>query len=98
MFPHFSLVQLLIELNCIIYNSVETADSIDLSRNFKKILFLIQAFQDLQGKMIATTQQLKVSDMQVEQLGRQIQHSKLVSQDIQSLPKETKTYEGVGRM
>ena len=61
-------------------------------------LLYFQAFQDLQGKMIGTTQQLKVSDMQIDALGRQIQHSKLVSADIKSLPADTKTYEGVGRM
>ncbi|XP_013405108.1 prefoldin subunit 1 [Lingula anatina] len=59
---------------------------------------LKKAFQDLQSKMIQTTQQLKMSDMQVEQLKRQIQHSKLVEQELKTLPEGVNTYEGVGRM
>jgi len=59
---------------------------------------LKKAFQELQTRMISTTQQLKVSDMQIEQLKRQIAHSRLVEKEIESLPKDTKTYEGVGRM
>lgn len=48
--------------------------------------------------MISTTQQLKIADMQMEQLKRQITHTKLVEKEVESLPKDTKTYEGVGRM
>jgi len=49
-------------------------------------------------KMISTTQQLKVSDLQIDQLKRQIVHAHLVEKEIATLPKETNTYEGVGRM
>jgi len=59
---------------------------------------LKNAFRDLQAKMIATTQQLKVSDMQIEQLKRQIVHSHLVEKELAGLPKDTNTYEGIGRM
>ncbi|XP_064645539.1 prefoldin subunit 1-like [Lineus longissimus] len=59
---------------------------------------LKKAFQDLQIKMIQTRQQIKVSDMQKEQLKRQIVHSNLVEQELTTLPDDTKTYEGVGRM
>jgi prefoldin subunit 1 len=59
---------------------------------------LKKAFQELQSKMIATSQQLKVSDAQIEQLRRQVVHAHLVEKEISNLPKETKTYEGVGRM
>lgn len=48
--------------------------------------------------MIQTTQQLKISDAQIESLKHQIAHSKLVDQEIAGLPADTKTYEGVGRM
>lgn len=48
--------------------------------------------------MIQTTQQLKVSDSQVETLKRKIAHTKLVDQEISALPEETRVYEGVGRM
>jgi len=65
---------------------------------FDKLVLSPQAFQELQTKMISTTQQLKVSDMQVEQLKRQIAHSKLVEKEIAALPPDTRTYEGVGRM
>lgn len=61
-------------------------------------LELKKAFQELQVKMVSTTQQLRVSDLQIDQLKRQITHAHLVSKEIGSLPKETRTYEGVGRM
>jgi len=48
--------------------------------------------------MVSTTQQLKIADFQIEQLKRQIVHAKLVEKEIESLPKDIRTYEGVGRM
>jgi len=59
---------------------------------------LKKAFQELQVKMIETTQKLKVADLQIEGLKRSIQHSKLTSQEIATLPNEVRTFEGVGRM
>jgi len=61
-------------------------------------LELKKAFQELQSKMVATTQQLKVSDMQVETLKRQMTHAKLVQQELANVPETTRCYEGVGRM
>jgi len=58
----------------------------------------MQAFQELQTKMVSTTQQLKIADFQIEQLKRQINHAKLVEKEIDRLPKDIRTYEGVGRM
>lgn len=58
----------------------------------------LQAFQELQTKMITTTQQIKVSDAQIEQLKRSIKHSELVEHEIVALPESTRLYEGVGRM
>jgi len=48
--------------------------------------------------MVSTTQQLKIADFQIEQLKRQIVHAKLVEKEVDSLPKDVRTYEGVGRM
>ncbi|XP_014786477.1 prefoldin subunit 1 isoform X2 [Octopus bimaculoides] len=59
---------------------------------------LKKAFQDLQSKMIATRQQLKMSDAQIETLKRQKTHAKVLDQEISTLPSDTRTYEGVGRM
>lgn len=59
---------------------------------------LKKAFQELQAKMVSTTQQLKIADFQIEQLKRQIIHTKLVEKEIDSLPKDVRTYEGIGRM
>ncbi|XP_076452093.1 prefoldin subunit 1-like [Babylonia areolata] len=59
---------------------------------------LKKAFQELQLKMIQTTQQLKVADNQVETLKRKIQHTRLVDQEICALPDDTPVYQGVGRM
>ncbi|CAH1795573.1 unnamed protein product [Owenia fusiformis] len=59
---------------------------------------LKKAFSELQSKMIQSTQQIKVSDMQIETLKRGITHSKLVLQELTVLPNTTRIYEGVGRM
>ncbi|GAB6026025.1 Prefoldin subunit 1 [Chamberlinius hualienensis] len=59
---------------------------------------LKKAFQELQLKMIDTTQKLKLSDIQIEGLKRSIQHSKLTNQEISGLPEGVRTFEGVGRM
>lgn len=61
-------------------------------------LELKKAFQELQVKMIETTQKLKMSDLQIEALRRSIQHSKLTDQEISSLPSGIRTFEGIGRM
>ncbi|XP_061175761.1 prefoldin subunit 1-like [Saccostrea echinata] len=61
-------------------------------------LELKKAFQELQTKMIATTQQIKLSDAQIDQLKRSIKHSELVEHEIGALPETTRLYEGVGRM
>jgi prefoldin subunit 1 len=48
--------------------------------------------------MIMSQQQLKVSDMQIDQLKRQMIHARLVDKELMGLSAETRTYEGVGRM
>ena len=60
--------------------------------------FLIQAFQELQGKMIETTQRVKLAEGQIMQLRRNIAHAKLTDRELASLPQDTKTYESIGRM
>ena len=59
---------------------------------------VFQAFQELQGKMITTSQQMKISDAQIESLKRSMQHSGLVEKELGRLPDTTRVYEGVGRM
>jgi prefoldin subunit 1 len=59
---------------------------------------MLQAFQDLQMKMIQTTQQMKIAEAQVETLKRKIAHARLVDQEVAALPEDTKVYQGVGRM
>lgn len=61
-------------------------------------LELKKAFQELQVKMVTSTQQIKVSDAQIDQLKRSIKHSELVEHEIGALPDSTRLYEGVGRM
>ena len=41
---------------------------------------------------------MKVSDMQIDQLKRQIAHAALVEKELNGLTQSTRTYEGVGRM
>ncbi|XP_033644107.1 prefoldin subunit 1-like [Asterias rubens] len=61
-------------------------------------LELKKAFQELQIKMIDTSQQLKISDAQIEQLRRQQHHARLTDSELTQLPPTTRVYEGVGRM
>ncbi|XP_030835241.1 prefoldin subunit 1 [Strongylocentrotus purpuratus] len=61
-------------------------------------LELKKAFQEQQIRMIETTQQLKIADMQVEQLKRKQQHCRLTAAELGALPGETRVFEGVGRM
>ncbi|XP_038060229.1 prefoldin subunit 1-like isoform X1 [Patiria miniata] len=65
------------------------------SQNFTS---LFCAFQELQIKMIDTSQQLKIADVQIEQLRRQQHHARLTDSELSQLPPSTRVYEGVGRM
>merc|ERR1712188_93103 len=59
---------------------------------------LKKAFQELQAKMVTTTQQVKLAEAQIAQLTRNITHAKLTDQQIANLPEDTRTYQSVGRM
>ena len=59
---------------------------------------LRKAFSQLHEKMIDTTQKLKLADLQIEKLKRTKQRAELTVKEISSYPKNTKTYESVGRM
>ncbi|XP_057311647.1 prefoldin subunit 1-like [Hydractinia symbiolongicarpus] len=59
---------------------------------------LKKAFQELQAKVITTTQQVKLAEAQMAQLSRNITHAKLTDQELSSLPENTRTYQAVGRM
>ncbi|KAK7111465.1 prefoldin subunit 1-like [Littorina saxatilis] len=59
---------------------------------------LKKAFQEMQMKMVQTTQQLKVADSQVETLKRKMQHSRLVDRELTEIPEDTRVYQGIGRM
>ncbi|ESO12041.1 hypothetical protein HELRODRAFT_62144 [Helobdella robusta] len=61
-------------------------------------LELKKAFQELQMKMLSTSQQLKVSDLQIEQLKNQITRTKLVGKELEALPENVNTYRSLGRM
>ena len=71
---------------------------INSHNNLKYFYFYFQAFQELQTEMIATTQQIKMADMQIEAQKRQIAHAKLVDAELTAIPEGTHTYEGIGRM
>ncbi|XP_072037717.1 prefoldin subunit 1-like [Amphiura filiformis] len=59
---------------------------------------LKKAFEELHIKMVETSQQLRVNDLQIDQLKRQQQHAKLTGMEIKGLPEGTNVYEGIGRM
>jgi prefoldin subunit 1 len=59
---------------------------------------LKKAFMELQSKMVDTKQKLKMADLQIESLKRNITHAGLTESEIGTLPDETRVYESVGRM
>lgn len=61
-------------------------------------LELKKAFEDLQVKMLTSRNQMKVIDAQIEQLKRQMHHSRLTESELKSLDEAVPMYEGIGRM
>merc|ERR1712183_94819 len=59
---------------------------------------LKKAFQELQAKMVTTTQQVKLAEAQIAQLTKNITHARLTDNQLSDLPAETRTYQSVGRM
>ena len=59
---------------------------------------LKKAFQELQVKVITTTQQVKLAEAQIAQLTRNITRARLTDQELSTLPEDTRTYQAVGRM
>ncbi|XP_076757333.1 prefoldin subunit 1 [Xylocopa sonorina] len=59
---------------------------------------LTKAFWQLEAKMIATKQTMKLADLQIEKLKRSKQFAELTVKEITSYPKDTKAYEPIGRM
>lgn len=55
------------------------------SNKWRKVLIYIypQAFMELQGKMQETNQKLRIADVQVESLKKQIVHAQLTDKEIQ---------------
>jgi len=66
--------------------------------NSKVDLELKKAFQDLQSKMVETTQKLRQADYQAEVQRQLIKRAELTKSELQTLPEKTPTYESVGRM
>ncbi|XP_030068831.1 prefoldin subunit 1 isoform X2 [Microcaecilia unicolor] len=61
-------------------------------------LLSLQAFTELQSKVIDTQQKVKLADIQIEQLNRTIKHAHLTDSEILTLSNDTRMYEGIGRM
>ncbi|CAL1260991.1 unnamed protein product [Larinioides sclopetarius] len=61
-------------------------------------LELKKAFQELQAKVLDTTQKLKLADIQIDSLSKTIQHAQLTQQELKSFPADSNMYNGVGRM
>ncbi len=57
-----------------------------------------EAFMELQQKIVSTSQRLKLSNMQIDQLTSQNKRAKLVEAELAGVPTTTKVYQGVGRM
>ena len=58
----------------------------------------MQAFSDLQMKIIDMNQKVKLSEGQIAALKRDITRCDLTTKELNELPKGTNTYESVGRM
>lgn len=59
---------------------------------------LLQAFTELQAKVIDTQQKARLADLQIDQLTKVQKHARLTQTEMASLPDNTRLYEGVGRM
>ena len=59
---------------------------------------LRKAFQDLQALMLESTQKIKISEFQIEQLRSTITRARLTEKELDGLTPDTRTYEAVGRM
>ncbi|KAL7638634.1 UNVERIFIED_CONTAM: hypothetical protein RMT77_011206 [Armadillidium vulgare] len=61
-------------------------------------LELKKAFIELQGKVQETNQKLRIADVQIDSLKKQITHAQLTDKEIQNLGASTRVYESIGRM
>ena len=62
------------------------------------MIILVQAFSELQAKILDMNQRVKVSEGQIAFLKMQITRCDLTNKELNDLPKETKTYQSAGRM
>ncbi|XP_054711612.1 prefoldin subunit 1-like [Uloborus diversus] len=61
-------------------------------------LELKKAFQELQAKVLDTTQKLKLADIQIDVFTKAIQHAQLTQKELKSFPDDARMYNGIGRM
>jgi prefoldin subunit 1 len=61
-------------------------------------LELKKAFEELQIKMLTGKNQMKAIESQIDQLKRQVHHSKLTESELGQLDQSVRMYEGIGRM
>ncbi|XP_005100817.1 prefoldin subunit 1 [Aplysia californica] len=59
---------------------------------------LSNAFAELSLKKAQSENQIRISNSQIENLTRKIQHSHLVEQEVKNLPSDVRLYKAVGRM
>lgn len=62
------------------------------------VISSLQAFTELQAKVIDTQQKARLADLQIDQLTKVQKHARLTQTEMTSLPDNTRLYEGVGRM
>jgi hypothetical protein len=58
----------------------------------------LQAFQDLQTKMIESKQRLRQGELITDAQKSQIRVAEITKQELVSLPETTPTYQAIGRM
>jgi len=59
---------------------------------------LKKAFMELQKKMMDTQNQMRISDVQIDSLGKEKRKIQLTQSEIQQLSDDTKLYQSIGRM
>ena len=62
------------------------------------LYFNVQAFVELQRKMVETQTQVNICDAQIKKLEIEEKKVDLTSREIQNLPEDVRLFESVGRM
>jgi prefoldin subunit 1 len=66
--------------------------------NFASLTLVLQLLQEIEARAISSQQQIGVTKAQITAKQKNVRLLELTSKEIGSLSKDTKVYEGVGKM